>query len=494
MITMVSSTENPLSTRTERRDWFLFWSTALLMAIGLYHIEFGEHIRASGGVGFDGKTYYAVAKDFWGMVLGGEVRTYRITRILPSGIIYFLANTFDIQPTKANIIKLFSYYNLGLILLVNLFYFRLAGFLEIDRRIRSVGFFLLFMNFALAKVTYYYPVVTDTSGFALGFFLIYGCLKKQGWLILLVSAIGGFTWPKFPLFGLLAYTFLNDNVTRESNSARLIALAKRIKCRRLVSTSVATLVSLALIYLNYIEKFQLKPRLPQVNQSLFLVSVACVWMHLYLSFRLLIDDRIAAQALSYLNPKRNKKIYGVFIFLIVFSFIVYNLPSKPIGFRHDPRITLFFLSIVRPLNYLVAHISYFGPVVIIFMVFFPRIGSLLHEKGIALTLLMAAQMIMSIGSESRQLIDFLPFVAITVIMALNGIQIRKSDVAVVALTCLFFSKTWFRINLWPSFNWHYRFTLEPWMPDPVYFVQTGAALLMGIAIYHAILRKRQSRR
>ena len=62
---------------------------ALLVAVGLASMAWGERLSANGGLGWDGQFYVALVKNFYESVFVNHMDNYHVQRIVPSGIVRY---------------------------------------------------------------------------------------------------------------------------------------------------------------------------------------------------------------------------------------------------------------------------------------------------------------------------------------------------------------------------------------------------------------------
>ncbi|HMS66453.1 MAG TPA: hypothetical protein PKD83_14510, partial [Ignavibacteria bacterium] len=188
----------------------LFW--------GVYYIFFGAIINVNYGFGYDGYFYGKIALNFIEQVFGHQLSFYRIQRILPSFIVSAALSILNIHKNTFNIIKAFQILNLVLLILSSFIWIEVCRHYKLNLKLIWIGFILWFLNFGIAKFTFYYPVLTDTTAFFLGFCLMYFHLKDNLTGKILVSLLGAFTFPTIHYFGALLIVFpINSKIEPDSN-------------------------------------------------------------------------------------------------------------------------------------------------------------------------------------------------------------------------------------------------------------------------------------
>ncbi len=151
----------------------------IILLWGVYYLLYGGIINVEGGLGFDGYYYGMIAKNFYSMVFGNELNGYLIQRIFPSFVISTALSILSISKKIAIIIKAFQIYNIVLLMLSSLLWFRISKIFDLDIKMIWLGFIFWFLNFGVAEMSVFYPVLTDTTALFLGFFLLYAYLKDN---------------------------------------------------------------------------------------------------------------------------------------------------------------------------------------------------------------------------------------------------------------------------------------------------------------------------
>jgi hypothetical protein len=58
-----------------------------------------------------------------------------------------------------------------------------------------MGLISFLFSYAIMKLNFYYPVLTDTTAFSLGFLTVWGYINKKNLLVFMCALVGAFTWP-----------------------------------------------------------------------------------------------------------------------------------------------------------------------------------------------------------------------------------------------------------------------------------------------------------
>ena len=462
-----------------------FNSTSLMiltvLVMGTISIFFGEKIEANNGLGYDGKRYAEIAQNFPEYVLHNQLSPYRIQRILPSAIVHYTLKSLGISLEYRNIIRGFELYNL-LLILITIYVWSLISYeLKIGIKGKWLGFFALYINFPLAKLNYYYPVLTDTSAFALGIILLYYFLKDNRVGVLFVTIAGAFTWPTMMYYGIILYLLPRREIMHGPAKPCLdVTLA----------ISSAGIVLSGIIYYYFIQHSDIYPSsvVPLVDRVVYL-SIAVVILYVFFSLRPIFDyDQLYdPKFLTKISPKRLIVISVAFVSIrMLQSFL-----AGP-GSGSNPKILELtcMLAIQRPFIFYLSHVIYYGPIILLTCLLWNRICRITHQFGIGLTLFMLMNVMLSLNSESRALIPFFPFVVAFAVMSTEELRWRSSYYWSFAILCLLYSKIWLGINAGNAGPWKilYFMNFGPWMSN-VMFITQGCFVFLTVAIIYFFTKK-----
>jgi hypothetical protein len=162
------------------------------------------------------------------------------------------------------------------------------------------------------------------------------------------------------------------------------------------------------------------------------------------------------------------------------------------GYARDYLQQVVLLSIAKPFVFIIAHVVYFGPAVILLVLFWNRVSAVVRQHGIGMVLFFLMSLFLGLNSESRQLILAYPFFVAFLVKAVEPVRWRASFYWIFGAVALVMSKFWLRINTGPleglspqEFPLQYYFLNHgPWMADSTFFLQ--AALVSLITLLFAM--------
>jgi hypothetical protein len=467
------------------RSRFQFDYALVLAAllISLTGFLFGERIQAGGGLGMDGQRYGAWARDFYHAVFIVGLDNLSIQRILPSAVIHYFFRLFSISPTDLNIIRAFGFLNVSLITLSALTWCLIARELKISRGGKFLGFVGLFVNFAIMKWPSYYPVLTDIPAFFISILMLYSYLTNKKVGLLVLTALGAFVWFSLVYQGLLLLIFPRDKRINNANpapyrlnllSATVVAIIALLYMRHLVLTTKLTL-----------------PAAIEPMYSLIHLSIAAAVLYLLFALSRIWDwDGL-------FNIKRvlRRIVTPDFaLALLVFLSIKFlqgwlSSTQSPLGIDH-----LFYevtsSALAKPAVFYVAHVMFYGPILILALFLWKPVSRLIHQYGIGLILCITMGLIMGLNSESRHVFNFFPLIIPFVVKVVDARPLGLWHHALFALLSILFSKVWLIIGGAPIYGDPNRFSDQlyymndgPYMSNDMYSIQATAVIIAGILLY-----------
>ncbi|HSW93936.1 MAG TPA: hypothetical protein VLJ15_06260 [Gammaproteobacteria bacterium] len=461
----------------------------------IWNCFYGERIPEAHGIGFDGVLYASMAEHFPAFIFHHAQSAYSIQRMLPSGIIYYVIRLFHFSVKHEQMPFVFSIYNTVILTLAVYFWHKIANFLRWNGQVRILSFCGLFLNYAILKMNTYDPVLTDTSAFVCSLAMLYFYLTDIKWALLLTTIVGTFIFPTLMLAGLVLFIFLNKDQNKSYRPVENNQFASVI-----LSLVCALLLSMA-IFVIYRKWGQQGFALGSYYQSPVLyISLFAVFIFLYQIFYPVVENgkqtvsTVFRQAMSY------RLIVAVVLGLFL-KFLVACLASPKAGPMTLAVFlkTIFINSLAYPFIFLVSHIIYYGPVVCL-IVFFWRevIRYLKSREDTGLFVLAVCYSILLIDTEARQIINFLPVIAIGLFQVLNKKHIPLPFVFSFLGLDLLLSRCWLPLSHgWASLltnppevtlafpmQWYFM-SFGPWMSHSMYliFLLVSVISLMTIRLF-----------
>ncbi|GFK94184.1 hypothetical protein NNJEOMEG_02024 [Fundidesulfovibrio magnetotacticus] len=458
----------------------MWLQAALVVAAGSLLAAFSERIYVNNGLGWDGGVYAHLALRFDEFLATGKP-PYPVSyfRYLPSALVFLVMKASGAAMTVPGVIVAFQAVNIALYALMALAWNGIASTLGIGPRGSWTGFLFLFVNYAVLKFSFYYPTLTDSHGLAYATFMLWAYVAGRRWTLVLLSAAGLFVWPTLlPVGACLAFFPRKDLSGGKPRPwiAGLVALAALAGAARLVRV----------VWVEGVE---------QVFYTMLPLSFALSFLFL----GALLFSVWSARGLFETSRSRREMLLtcaGLALAALGLVLLDRLAPETFDTLRCYAREVLLHGS-RRPLEFLVAHTLYLGPVWLVALCMPLRAGAGVARLGWGMALAVTLMGFQAINPLTRQCIVILPFLTLLAVLALEDLRPGKWFLAGFTLLSLLFSKVWYRMNynvdtsvsgevnpvFWPRFTDSTGY----YMKTPDYAVQ-GAFLLFCLAFLFLYFR------
>jgi hypothetical protein len=468
----------------------------------LTNLLFAERILLSEGLGMDGTNYGAIAADIRGEVFERGVNEYYLQRAVPSAIVHYGLRLFGRPTDFAHVVTGFQWYELALLVLVAVMWKPIADELRLGVTARWLGFVGLFVNYANLKHSFYMPVFTDVTAFALGALYLACWLKRRQWELLAVTLLGAFCWPIAALSGAILLAFPRGSVPapRDLRSRWPTILALGIAAALLAGFSY-------MYFVRGLRKVGQGPTIPPI-EALVPIAMLAYGAWTFGAYRALLGRVTPAWALRVVRGMRVVHVVTAITAVVIPALVIRALaaPDEPIlGTRGFLR-SVIYLPNARPLVNLVSHVVWFGPVVWLIVFFWRDICAFAREGGPGLIAFLGFSVFIALTPESRQSNLAFPFFVALLCAVARPEWLSARLVGVLAVLSLVFSKFWLRINTDEAIAYAlsrarglsdeqsalqyrlYYLSQGPWMPNRWYVLQGIAVLLAGIVLFALVRR------
>lgn len=509
----------------------------------------GEIVNINYGLGWDGNLYGQIVVHFNTIFHTKEMLDpYRTQRVLPSVVVHFLTSAMPSVPYSTppatnhdrfvQAIYLFQYYNIAVLLATGALWLLLVRRLQREFHVslaaQWLGFVLLFVNYALCKYYLYYPMLTDATALLLSMAMLYCYWRGWDWAMLGLVATSFFTWPLLVYQGIVLMLFprnishgFSRNVSRNERNVIVAGAPSPAPSEpnelnstpRLPNTSVIAFAAAMLLFVGVmlyctvvntnaytrptLEAESLWVRL--LGMAAMTIAVAAVlW-----PFARLFPYQNLRVALLRQRTVLNLALLAVLLAALWFIKLqVQNSSLQPMASTESFLGFHFNVSANKPALWLVAHTVFFGAVIPLLIALYGRFVPVTLQTGLGnTTVVMGGLTLLCFASESRQMVSFLPNLALCLMLAVQdwrqgwgasrkvAFRIGLSGVVVLVVALnLASTKLWMQTNfadMWKSADVVASFTQfpmqryfmnqGPWMSFPVYFVQ-GAIVIAVVAV------------
>lgn len=367
------------------------------------NIFFGERLPIGNGLGWDGTIYADIARNFSYLVFHHQLDQYRIQRVIPSGMVHVVANILGGALTDDKIVLAFSIYNTFVLGIAVLTWKAIAKKLAWSPQVKWISFAGLFLNFAILKMNSYYPALTDTSAFVMSLIMFYFYVAHRPYCVLLTTIIGAFIFPTSIYVGLVLFVLSSPRQLGDSYYQKTHSMASVILTFSLVSMIIFLMYKLYAISGNIFNCTLGNYFGTPIIYASFVISFSFLFFALYPFFNhhQKISQRLIRQALNY------KLLLGGVVF-IGLNLLIKVLSSGSAGVVTPlPFIKVLAIrSIAYPAISLISHIIFFGPIICLLIYFWKDVINYLKDKESGLLVVMLFAILLSLDSESRELINF----------------------------------------------------------------------------------------
>ena len=483
---------------------------ALVVAAALASAALGERVRLHEGFGFEGHSVYRpIVEDLPGHLREGKIDSYSIQRVLPFAVAHVTLRALG-QPLRGGrILRFFAAWNLLVLGLAVGVWLLVAADHGLSPVGRWLGFLGLFASFAVAKLAFYYPVNIDPTALLVGLagLLFYRRGSTAG--LLLVSLAGLLVWPTtLPVHALL---LLLPAGTRWPDAGR-----PQPATRALVGVLALAVVAVFARTWLFTDRRPDPGIAPAVEWALPIALLAvAAWIALGLGP---LVGRIPLRPGAWW-PTVRSGLEARALASVGLLAAAYVVLTRVVAAPGPPRLTatefltayVNFGATTRPLQFLVAHVVYFGPIVLVAVLLWPDVARRLHALGAGLVAVAVYAVLMGVNAESRHLTNVLPVIVLPTVMALEARRPSRAALAVLAASALAFSKAWLPINRlaaalgapmadfplgagdFQAFPAQlYFMSFGPWMSNGMLLLQGALAAILGAWLAGRLLYSRPS--
>jgi hypothetical protein len=336
--------------------------SALLILVALYG-AFNEHNPINNGRGWDGNEYITTAADLgagWEIV---SKNPYLFQRMLPSVVVHMGLVATGAPKDDPAVLIAFALLNTLMMLATLAMWSALAKRFQLSLAAFWLGFLGLFVNVQCFKVAGWYPALTDIPALALGMAQVTFYLTGRTLAVALCTLLGVFTWPVAGPMGIFLILFPRPQT--EGEAGEDASLAAPSKFARLVG-GVAALSVASLCGYHYLQGIRTAgwgPVVPIV-ESLYPISLALTAAYVYLVVSGLLPE--PGRLFGSLRRIRLLHLLVALGLLALPRVAVTLYTSGPEWVTIKTFIPyVYVLSTTRPGIFLVGHLVFFGPVLLL---------------------------------------------------------------------------------------------------------------------------------
>lgn len=399
----------------------------------------GERIPLNNGFGFEGFTFFKpIMPQLPQHLADRQVDAYNIQHILPYLIGHYTLRGLGLPLRGRYILGFFAGYNLLVLALAVWLWLRLAEDHALSRRGQWIGFFGIFGNFACLKLFFYYPLNIDASALLLGLGMLYFHRRGASAVLLLVSIAGLLVWHTTLVLGSLLLLLPSGLRWPEGRGV----LGRPLTL--IVAVSLPVLFGMAYA----MGVVQSMSGGAEIVRPLVPLSLTLVGIYLFFGLWWLLGplDCSWAAVHEVLSPARLLATSCLWAAYFVLTGVLAAPGPRRITIADYVMKIMSYTATARPAQFLVAHPVYYGPVLLIIMLLWARVAVRSRELGAGMVAASSLAVVLSVGAESRQLVNLLPFVVLPGVLAIEGLGPGRGFLTAVAVAALVLSRCWLPLN------------------------------------------------
>jgi hypothetical protein len=425
----------------------------IIVLITIGNFIWRDLIPENNGFGWDGySNYKPLLLDCQSLLLNHKLDGYSIQRIFPFCTGHYLIRLVHAGFSDKSLIFHFQIYQFIVLLLIQFFWYKITAFLRLSKTGFWLGFLGLIVTFATLKLDFYYPILSDRSALLLGLASLYFYLRQNTIGLLISAIIGTVTWPTLILINAILFLFPYQKTVLPLNKDN----------DKLIHLIILFVCGYVLFWMGKICVYAVTTPKDTIGfwyyilvQYLPFSIVGCI-LYLYYSLRgvssgLVLNIKSLIQHFSTLPWRNYIGLSLLIIWYIALKKIIANtdLPVRLAGSTFLSNIAL--ASIMKPLSFIIQHTIYFGPLIVLIILYFKDYCKKVQNLGFGFVLIIGAGLIQSINSESRQLLALLPFFILPIVLVLEDIMVSKRALIITTIISIGLSKFYLPIN-WIATN------------------------------------------
>lgn len=407
---------------------------SILLAIVIFQI-LGEKVPVNEGALGDSVFYREVAVSFLDKIEDESYNVVQIQRVLPFALVNMVFSLFGFDHEYDSLLSGMLIFHFLMLLPGIYWYFSLTKKMRLRSSLSFLGFVLLFVNFAILKETWYNPFSTDFTALILGIGQVNYFVKHERQKLFLVSIVGGFVWPTLLITGLVLIFLPSD--------AMQLHDGPRPKSFFPILASAVVLFLLMLVSA-FTGRFATGETWDIVLHKLSLLAMVAF------VFVFMVKNPIQWKASWQLLRKKFKsqKVIRLAGILLAFGLIVFLLSGSNQNINIEGLAQSYFGGMLRyPFDFLVGHLMYFGFLIPLSLVFFPRMVKEMAKLGMGFTLVCLILFVLALHPESRLMMPLVPFLVFLLLKSLRRYQILNKDLYVIGGLNLLLSAFWWPLNV-----------------------------------------------
>ena len=366
---------------------------------------------------WDSEIYISWVRDFPN-ILNNHINPYHLQKVFPSSCINLIMRVLKLELTDQNILTTFKYFDLVMKTLTIFFWLRMNSLFSFSLFTKISLLVLLFFNINLFSwITN--PANVDNTALFLFTLFIWAYFSRKQWLIFCLILPSVFTWPSMLLMIALAILFPRyKNDLSHDHKLKFLESKEFHFLIKILPYLIGFFCLIFTSYLYYTDAYLewCKPAkfsdYTPIPSSLSFVSILCSSFLLFISFYFILkhfNDKLFERLINLILSKRF--IINLFLVVVIYiavGFIINYLASTSPPVVSSQRIiaSTFVIPLIFPFSFILAHLLWFGPVMVLIISNFSKIIKLISEESNFFILsFLGIFLFFSVNSESRYSIN-----------------------------------------------------------------------------------------
>jgi|GEM_PF-4607649 len=424
----------------------------------LFSFLFRPIIPIASGFGWDGVFYGKVAMNFQNMI--GNIDSYHANRIFPGVLIHYFLRLFGLPLSLQSALLGYQIYNIIILVGSAIFWVLITKRLLLKPIAKWVGFCALFINYPLLNLHFYYPALTDGTAFFFGMIMLYSYLEKNNILLLAVTMFSFFCWPAGIIVGFILFIYSNaESVTwvfKPKKTSIFVFLLLLSPFLAFIGFNFAGEIKHLIVLSGFdgkiVGKFNNPDSYTPVNFT-YLMNGILNGVYLVVVFWYVLKNFDIVKFISLTFKKRMipKLIISllILVILIILKRLIYSpglSTLTPFGY-----FSYYFTgtNVRFPLQFIFSHITYWGPIIFVIILFFKNIIAYLQKAELPMMFIFLFAILFSINSEGRPIINFYPFIVVIILQSIDFSEFKNKKLFTIlfVFVSILYSKVWLIIEL-----------------------------------------------
>lgn len=452
-----------------------------LSCLALFLIRTTETYTARGGVGDDGVIYAAIVRAFEGSIRDLGLNSYTAQRVLNPILIRLGMDVFGMTTDTPSIIAAYKAANGVCVTGAIGFGVLSAQHLRLSRAGLLVAVLLTYFNFATLYWISWDPVLTDAMAMFAGSVQLWAYLSRRYFVLAFVSAAAGFVWPSAAHIGAALLFFARPPASADGEQEEVRWSAWPSSTPSALDLAVAAVSTTVIVwYASTLVDY--RPAYGQLHavKSVFRLSCVLLCVVVLVALRELV--RIVP-SLKELVRRDSDALYAkalaVLLLLTVSRAVRWiaatptdKIPQAPEFDMSDVFSSAVFFAVQRPLVFVVAHVGFFGPAILLLMGFARPLADGARRLGFGLNAVLGVAFLMLLNCQSRGGMNFVPIILPLAAIGAARAPWTPRRLGELLVLTLFASKLWYTIIQHPFVDRAtVMFHIGPWMSNEAYVAQ-----------------------